>query len=278
YTMEYDGFADFPKYPINFLSDLNAYLGIFFNHLQYLGLTPEQIDDAVQLHTSAADTLTDYFMIPSESLPLLDPLRLIPFLGNPLADLLQPDLSVLVNLGYGSITDGWAPGPADVPTPLGFLPPLGVLAQVPGALAKGLWQGVNDAVRDLLHPDNYQLISPETMTAFLGPLLRSAQAEFLWPGASLTDIIKNLIGSSGVVTGFLDNIKSGLTELSFTHTGIPFIDVASAFLNTLPKIDAHIFLDQLFSLHPLDAIGDPVAFDVGVAPLLLIGLVLGDLL
>jgi hypothetical protein len=28
YTNEYDGFADFPRYPINFLSDLNAYVGI----------------------------------------------------------------------------------------------------------------------------------------------------------------------------------------------------------------------------------------------------------
>ncbi|HUO39796.1 MAG TPA: PE-PPE domain-containing protein, partial [Mycobacterium sp.] len=29
YTLEYDGFADFPQYPINFLSDLNAFAGIY---------------------------------------------------------------------------------------------------------------------------------------------------------------------------------------------------------------------------------------------------------
>ena len=28
YSLEYDGFADFPRYPLNFLSDLNAFLGI----------------------------------------------------------------------------------------------------------------------------------------------------------------------------------------------------------------------------------------------------------
>ena len=28
YSIEYDGFTDFPRYPLNFLSDLNAFLGI----------------------------------------------------------------------------------------------------------------------------------------------------------------------------------------------------------------------------------------------------------
>ncbi len=36
YTIEYDGFADFPKYPLNFLSDLNAFLGIQSLHGTYL--------------------------------------------------------------------------------------------------------------------------------------------------------------------------------------------------------------------------------------------------
>ena len=43
--------------------------------------------------------MTNYYEIPVTTLPLLDPLQLIPFIGNPLADLLNPDLSVLVNLG-----------------------------------------------------------------------------------------------------------------------------------------------------------------------------------
>jgi hypothetical protein len=272
YTMEYDGFADFPQYPLNFLSDLNAYLGIVFNHLQYLGFTPEQIDDAVALPTSTADTLTDYYMVPSESLPLLDPLRLIPFAGNPLADLLQPDLRVLVNLGYGSITDGWSPGPADVDTPMGLLPPLSVLEQAPQALGDGLVQGVRDALADLQNPDNYQVIAPETMDSFLGPLLRSGQAEFWWPGASMADVVDNIVGSDGLIGGVLTNITSGLGELSLSplHTGIPAIDVAATFLSTIPEVNAQIFADQLADGNLLEAIGDPIAFDVGVTPLLLV--------
>ena len=79
-------------------------------------------------------------MIPTANLPLLAPVRLLPLIGIPLADLLQPDLRVLVNLGYGSITNGWSPGPADVPTPIGLLPTNIKAADVVTALAKGRWR------------------------------------------------------------------------------------------------------------------------------------------
>ncbi len=116
-TNEYDGFADFPRYPIDILSDLNAYLGIIFEHTAYLNQDLSGL--AIDLGTYGDTT---YYMNPTEELPLLDILRFIPG-GNPLADLLQPDLSVLVNLGYGSITEGYDTGnEPDVPTPFGLFP------------------------------------------------------------------------------------------------------------------------------------------------------------
>ncbi|MEB3034114.1 PE-PPE domain-containing protein [[Mycobacterium] nativiensis] len=269
YTYEYDGFADFPKYPINILSVLNAYLGIVFNHIAYLGLTPEQIDNAIQLPTSA-DSLTNYFMIESPSLPLLDPLRLVPILGNPLADLLQPALSVLVNLGYGSIDHGWSPGFADVATPLEFLPPQSLLDQVPDALLQGLQQGVQDAFNTLMNPANYQLISPQTMDYVLGPLINSAIAAFNLDGSP--DDISNYLSTflSGVENWF----TQGLQELSFTHTGLPPIDMASALLFTLPPLAVELFNTNMAAGNPLDAIGEPLAALVGLAPLMLIGALL----
>ncbi len=36
YTLEYDGYADFPKYPLDILSDLNAIEGINVVHGEYL--------------------------------------------------------------------------------------------------------------------------------------------------------------------------------------------------------------------------------------------------
>lgn len=70
YTQEYDGFADFPQYPINLLADLNAYVGIFTQHFSYANLTPQQINSAIVLPTTG-DTNTTYYMIPTANLPLL---------------------------------------------------------------------------------------------------------------------------------------------------------------------------------------------------------------
>ena len=105
YSLEYDGFADFPRYPINFLSDLNAFLGIATIHGTYLnggvdgsGPTAEQIANAILLPGSmdsgTADSLTNYFMI-DQTAPL------VALLPTQLQELLGPDLTYLINLGYG---------------------------------------------------------------------------------------------------------------------------------------------------------------------------------
>ena len=257
YTHEYDGFADFPQYPINPLSDLNAVLGIVFEHVTYPGLTAEQVADAIQLPTSAADTLTNYYEIPVTTLPLLDPLQLIPFIGNPLADLLNPDLSVLVNLGYGNVDDnylgGWSQGDADVPTTLGFLPSSSVLEQVPQALANGLQQGITDAIKDLTDPNNYVYSLPSWADQ-LGTTL-----ENILPGTELSVL-------SIVPTTFQD-----LFDTFPPHTGFPPLDVATALFITLPEIDYNVFTTELAAGNPVDAIGIPLAADLGILPLALIG-------
>ena len=257
YTHEYDGFADFPQYPINPLSDLNAVLGIVFEHVTYPGLTAEQVADAIQLPTSSADTLTNYYEIPVTTLPLLDPLQLIPFIGNPLADLLNPDLSVLVNLGYGDVDDnylgGWSQGDADVPTTLGFLPSSSVLEQVPQALANGLQQGITDAIKDLTDPNNYVYSLPSWADQ-LGTTL-----ENILPGTELSVL-------SIVPTTFQD-----LFDTFPPHTGFPPLDVATALFITLPEIDYNVFTTELAAGNPVDAIGIPLAADLGILPLALIG-------
>jgi hypothetical protein len=159
YTHEYDGVADFPKYPMNLLSDLNAALGFIYDHGTYLSLTPEQVSDAIQLPTSAADTMVNYYIIPADSLPLLDPLRLIPIIGQPLYDLLEPDTKILVDLGYGSIDQGWASGDADVVTAPGMFPTDVNVDDLLTALGNGLQKGASDFVADLSNPATYQITS-----------------------------------------------------------------------------------------------------------------------
>jgi PPE-repeat protein len=142
YAVQYDGVADFPQYPIDIFADANAIAGFVFVHPAYNALTSAQIASGVVEPVSPADTQTTYILIPSQNLPLLDPLRAIPLVGNPLADLVQPDLRVLVELGYDRVAY------QDLPTPFGLFPNIDP-ATVAGELQQGAVQGVNNALADV---------------------------------------------------------------------------------------------------------------------------------
>ncbi|CNH20196.1 PPE family protein [Mycobacterium tuberculosis] len=148
YTGEYDGFADFPRYPIDVLADVNALMGVLYVHNLYPTFTDAQLASAVELPTSGP-TMTTYYMIPTENLPLLEPLRAIPVIGNPIADLLQPDLRYLINWGYGDPAYGYSTGPANVVTPFGFLPPHSATVALRHDLVIGAQQGIAAAAADL---------------------------------------------------------------------------------------------------------------------------------
>jgi hypothetical protein len=119
YTGQYDGISDAPQYPLHVISDVNAFLGYFFVHDTYPLLTPDQIANAVALPTSPGYTgSTQYYMLMTQDLPLLQLIRDIPYAGPPIADIFQPDLRVLVDLGYAD----YGPGGnyANIPTPAGL--------------------------------------------------------------------------------------------------------------------------------------------------------------
>jgi PE-PPE domain len=273
YTLEYDGFADFPQYPIDPLSDLNAFAGMIYEHLTYLDLSPEQIQNALSLETTG-DTLTNYYMIPVDDLPLLDPLRLIPVVGNPLADLLQPDMQVLVNLGYGSITDGWSQGPANVATPFDLFPSDINWGDVATALINGVPQGIQAAIADLENPDNYQ-IPPLLDNPTLSPLVEAAYTSGLIDTLQPTslELTQALLGGSFPVSDATllsppaDIINDLTSTISADYAALlPIADTINALTTTLPAFDASLFVDQLEAGNLLGAIGDPIAADVALVP------------
>jgi hypothetical protein len=142
YSIQYDPIADFPQYPIDLPADLNALLGYFYLHGTYPNLTAAQLATAIPEPVSPGYTgVTSYYLIPTQNLPLLDPLRAIPVVGNPLADLLQPDLRIIVDLGYGN-------GYANVPTPAGLFPPIS-WPTLASELEQGAVLGVEDALAAL---------------------------------------------------------------------------------------------------------------------------------
>jgi hypothetical protein len=278
YTLEYDGFADFPHYTSNLLSDLNAELGFFLEHFTYLDLASDQISNAIELPGSEALTgagMTDYYVIPSDTLPILEPLLLIPGIGQPLYDLLEPDTQIEVNLGYGSITEGWNQGPANDPTTFGLSPDIDQ-TQLSEALSNGWQQGVTDALNDLEHPVSYQ-----DQVAPLLPFADSLYTIGLAPqDPSFTDVIDGLLKLSGFPVSDV-TLSSSPTDimndidatLSYDSSSLkPLEDSISTFLNGLPTYNANIATDQLDAGNFLNAILDPTSADTALGPYnLLIG-------
>jgi hypothetical protein len=254
YTLEYDAAADFPQYPIDLPADLNAVAGFLFVHGSYPFLTPAQIDSAIPLST-AGDTMTNYYMIPIDDLPLLEPLRLIPVVGNPLADLIQPDLQVIVNLGYGSIADGWSQGPANVPTEFGLFPTDISPTDVFDALVTGAQQGIQAFVADLGSLSLSDTSSSNLLTSLLTEL------ELAGGG-----------GGGGVATSGADSLTDILNTLSSvasTDLGVllPTADLGIAAITSVPAYDASLFVSGLEDGNIVAALGDPIAADLGLIPM-----------
>lgn len=264
YTLEYDGFADFPKYPGNFLSVLNAGLGLAFVHTKYSTLTQDQLAAAIELPTSSETQ--KYYIIPHPDLPLLEPIRGIPLIGKPIADLLQPALRVIVNLGYGDPKYGWTnTGYANEQQTFAVLPDVD-WGEVLHLLVAGVQQGIHDFISDF-----------STGGSFwneLGALIPSSHPNS-WSGssgdlASVQSIVDNAI--SGIQTGvkvvadFVSNAASSVYAAL-----LPLADIANAVVTVLPAYNLNLFLDgieQAFSGDFISGIVNsilmPWAADVGL--------------
>jgi hypothetical protein len=271
YTLEYDGIADVPQYPINILADLNALAGYEYVHGTYPMINPASLPPgyAIQtLPTSPGYTgVTTYSMITIPNLPLLDPLRAIPVVGNPLADLLQPDLRVLVNLGYGSTTQGWSTGYANVPTPFGLFPPVSA-GTVLGALATGTQQGIGAFTSDL----GAEAVLPAQALSVSGLQHALTTMPSVTPGsmASTGSPIDNVITAlqaaiTNIPNAFASAISTGYSVV------LPTADFATAALITLPAYDANLFLSGIQQAIDGNVLGGlqyalvaPIAADVGL--------------
>jgi hypothetical protein len=202
-------------------------------------------------------------MFPTQNLPLLAPLRAIPVIGNPLADLVQPDLKYLINWGYGDPNFGWSTSPADIQTPFGFLPPLSATTELVSLLPGATAQGVSAFVNDL----------SSLASSLPGAASSGVAALTLPPSASIPTTL----------TGLIQGIESANTNIVGTLTGdfstadgtlLPTADIATALVVTLPSYDVNLFLNgviQAIDGDPvgglINAFGNPIAADVGLTTL-----------
>jgi hypothetical protein len=263
YTREYDGFADFPRYPLNLLSVLNAGLGIIFVHTKYAPtdtcqtfcLTEQEVQAARPLPSTSATQ--KYYFMPTENLPLVEPLRLIPLIGNPIADLIQPVLKVLVNLGYGDPAHGFTSATqpdANVQVPFGLFPevsPVEVLSQ----LVAGVQLGITD------------------FFAALGPggsLARELSSISL-PSLSFSPPTAEALipAIQQAVTAVADRISYSIAGLYAAL--LPTADIINAIVVSLPAYSLNLALDGVQQILSgdligglINAVGLPIAANVGL--------------
>ena len=267
YTLEYDMYADFPRYPLDLLADLNVILGGV--HFDYTSLTTSQVQNAVHLTTSGSTT-TNYYMIPVQNLPLLNGIREIPIIGNPIADLLQPDLTYLVNMGYGDPSYGWSTSPANDNTPIGLLPPLSSFQELPGLLVGGAGQGLQNFIGDFTGsgPNPVTLPSFSPIAALLAPSVATgvASSSVGNPVTALQSVETDPAGTlADLITGFANVLSNSVS--SAYNVLLPTADVINAALISVPAYDANLFLNNLSN--PINAIGLPIAADTALYSMLL---------
>ncbi|MBO0678122.1 PE-PPE domain-containing protein [Mycolicibacterium sp. S2-37] len=135
---QYDGWADFPRYPQNVLSTLNAVLGMVYLHGSYEyevpidAFAPDAPNTDVRRY---GDTV--YYTVGTDLLPLLRPLEQLG-VPRPLLLAIDAPLRVIVEEGYDRTTN---PG-EESPAALRFPDPLGALADVLRAIPVGIDDGL----------------------------------------------------------------------------------------------------------------------------------------
>lgn len=190
---QYDGFADFPVYPINLLADANALAGIFYIHTAYDQVS---LDPTSPLYVKGTKEQsyqdTTYYTIPTAHLPLLQPFRDLG-VPEPLMAAIEPALKVLIETGYDRTIN---PG---VPTPARLIPPIDPLT-LTGQLVDAVGQGINDAVYDIEHPTpppsgptpTVKVLSPLTRT-FVTHTLSASPLTGLTPASSAGSTAANRV-------------------------------------------------------------------------------------
>ncbi len=132
-SRQYDGFTDFPLYPLNVIADLNALMGVVYLHTNFLDVSlPEDPTTSPAYQGTHGDTT--YYFFQTQDLPLFAPLRAM---GVPekLIDVVEPFFRVIVEAGYDRTIKPW------VPTPARLIPSI-----APGKFAAELAGAINEGI------------------------------------------------------------------------------------------------------------------------------------
>lgn len=258
YAGEYDPISDYPEYPMNLVSDINSFAALVEGVHSKLVESPDAaalIPTIVTLSTTPGyDGGTEYYMLPTPSLPLTELLQ--PIIGKPLADLLEPDLRVVANLGYGSDPDvGWSQSPANLATPIGVFPSIdsAQFQTIVQALGAGATQGFHDFIADLSHP------SSSVSAASPSPLLNLFDSA---PDLADADHSRTLGDVGTNLSIALSSVIQHVSQVLFATE-----EIANAIITRVPAQDLSLFTTYLDDGDLMNAIGLPVAENTGLVSL-----------
>ncbi len=230
YSTEYDGWAVFPQDPTNLLAVINSLMGILAVHNAYFD---DNLANAIDLGTIGS---TNYYMLPTEQLPILGPLYGLGDVGKFAADAVAPLLKTVIDWSYGN------PGAPGAGITVDGLAPIG---------AAGAWAVTATGQ-----------LSEDTGVAGFGLRMDPLQmlAGLQYAGVqSLTNTINNLLDFAGLgplSDSFADTLLSGynltigldqalLTAWQDLATEWNVVDVLGpdAIFNGAPLISAQPLLD-----------------------------------
>lgn len=257
YTGEYDGFGDYPQYSLNLLADINALLGTEFVHDGGSDKPASLIATAMPWDPSPGyDGNTTYFIIPTPDLPLLDPIRGNP-IGNAIADLLQPDLKVLVNLGYGPDNVGWGEYPNVLTPAAGLFPDINPTTLL-NELVSGAKEGLQNFITDL------KAITPASLSAAMTTTADPA------PAVAPMDLDPSNFTSQLETVLTLNSNALTAVSTAIANTADNAVNILQAFTTTLPTLAVDHILAGFNDL--ADGNTNAAFTDFNEVPNLLVGL------
>jgi hypothetical protein len=193
----------------------------------------------------STDPSQQYFIIQYPDLPLLAPVRAIPVIGNPIADLIQPALSVIVNLGYGNPDYGWTTeGYANEQQTFSVIPDVNWL-HVFSRFVAGIQEGVQAFIADIIPGGSMwkeleTFVSPVTHFVASLAAATSPQEFFGTMQATLDDII----GDVQKLVADVANYVSGHAAALYAAL-LPTADIINTIVTVLPAYAFTQFTDGI---------------------------------
>ena len=194
---QYDPIGDFPLNPLNLLADLNSLMGFAYEH-------PEEGAGTPVLQGQYQDST--YYLIPTQTLPLLRPLTIVPFVGPLIATVLDPPLRVLVEAGYNRTINPGAPTPAQYlyfPNPITTT--VNFLAAIPNGLDNGIAYLTGDPANRPFHT------TPQGPYGVGGPPVNAGSVDPYSPPTPYTPVA-SVRASSVAATGVATHPRAAATH------------------------------------------------------------------